>query len=424
MKRFSRSNVVLSITVLVMLTAVLAIPLSSSLGLARATSGPPVDLSLFGASPMHARNSHVRINPSVFSFKGTHFLYADDGTCPDSIDVYKLSSTVTHVGNFPNTGCNGTNGYYFGDQSLAVTGANHTHGPCLLFGDTGNGFVDSFPINADGSPGAQVSHVADVANVKSKDVHISANGNLVYVVSPTSTATTSTLKSYGLGAGCVLTTFKQLSTSQFYISIALVSQTRMVTADSNAGTIDTYSLNSKGGISLLNSVPSQFGFPDSIAVQSVNTLSGTVTNVFTGHAANGPSEVQGGQFTRTSGAITFLTGSPASDPSGGDGAAVTFSKTGSLLIQGEQVTGTLGVYSVQPGTPGVPGSITFKEETPLAVSGEEPEAFAFDGSTLLVAPRFNSDVEACTLSPAGVSGCRSIAVLTSTGGLEGGIAVL
>jgi hypothetical protein len=211
------------------------------------------------------------------------------------------------VGNFPNTGCNGTQGIYFGDQSIAVTGANHTHGPCLVFGDAGNGFVDSFPINADGSPGAQVSHVADVANIKSKDVHISANGNLVYVASPSLSGTTSTLESYALGAGCVLTTFMQLSTSQFYISIALVSQTRMVTDDSNAGTIDTYSLNSKGGISLLNSVPGQFGFPDSIAVQSVNTRSGTVTNVFTGRAFNGPSEVQGGQYTRTSGAITFLT---------------------------------------------------------------------------------------------------------------------
>jgi hypothetical protein len=422
MKRFSRSNVVLSITALVMLTAVLA--LSSSPGLARATSGPPVDLSLFGASLMHARNSHVRISPRVFSFRGTHFLYVDDGTCTDSIDVYKLSNTVTHVGNFPNTGCNGTQGIYFGDQSIAVTKANRTHGPCLVFGDAGNGFVDSFPINADGSPGAQVSHVVDVANTKSKDVHISTNGNLVYVASPSLSGTTSTLESYALGAGCVLTTFMQLSTSQFYISIALVSPTRMLTDDSNAGTIDTYSLNSKGAISLLNSVPGQFGFPDSIAVQSVNTHSGTVTNVFTGHAANTPSEVQGGQYTTTSGAITFLTGSPASDPSGVDGAAVTFSKADSLLIQGEQVTGTLGVYSVQPGTPGVPGSITFKEETPLAVTGEEPEAFAFDGSTLLVAPRFNGDVEACTVSPAGVSGCLSIAVLTSTGGLEGGIAVL
>jgi hypothetical protein len=158
-------------------------------------------------------------------------------------------------------------------------------------------------------------------------------------------------------------------------------------------------------------------------VQTTETSSGTVTNVFTGFAGQ-QSQVQGGQYSTQSGTIAFLSGSPATDPTGSDGPVVTFDNTDSLLIQGESLSGTLGTYSVSAGTLGKPGSIRFLAEAQLAFGDEKPTDFAQLGSTLFVDPRANGVVEACHLSPSGVSGCTSVAVLTRTNGFAEGIALL
>ena len=133
-----------------------------------------------------------------------------------------------------------------------------------------------------------------------------------------------------------------------------------------------------------------------------------------------------GQYSTQSGTIAFLSGSPATDPTGSDGPVVTFDNADSLLIQGESLSGTLGIYSVSAGTLGKPGSIRFQAEAQLAFGDEKPTDFAQLGSTLslFVDPRADGVVEACHLSPSGVSGCTSVAVLTSTNGFAEGIAIL
>jgi hypothetical protein len=375
-----------------------------------------VNPAVLKASPHHTP-VHVTANPHALRDAGPkiHYLYVEDGTCPDSIDVYAIShTTLTHVGNFPNSAC--TNFAYFGAQGIDVTSANSTHGPCLVQGDQ-SGFVDSYTLNPNGSIAPLVSSVPDSATPS--DVHISHDGQLVYVSSPGTD-----LESYALGAGCTLAARATVSTSHFYVSILLDGPKRFVTTDIYAGTIDTYALTASGGMTLLASVAGQIDFPDALALQTASTSSGTVQNLFTGSASGGQPQAQGGQYNTTNGTLAFLSGSPASDPSGSVGAAVFFDNADSLLVQGEQLSSTLGVYSVSAGTPGAPGSMSFLEQTPLAVSSDNPTLFVMSGPNLFVDGLFNGDIESCHPSSSGVSGCTTAAVLTNTGGSSNGMVIL
>ena len=387
-----------------------------SAGTAGAASRPHPSLNMLAfRGPTQHKVVQVSVQPFNMNSSGTHYLYAEDGTCPDSIDVYKIGKSLTHVGNFPNDGC-GNQGY-FGTSSIAVTGTNSVHGPCLVY-ISQSGYVDSFPINADGSLGSEVSHVPTAGNAAPDDVVISSNGKFAYV-----SDSSVDLESYGIGAGCALTFLKAAPTTEYYLSFVL-DGTNLIAPDSNSGNIDTWTLGPNGSITFLASAPGQLSFPDSIALQIQRTKSGKVTNVFTGQATLGVPQAQGGQYNKKTGAFAFLTGSPATDPNGADGAAVFFDSKDSVLIQAEQFTGTLASYSVSAGTPGVVGSISFTSETPLAVKTNAPADFAHLGSTLFVDARYNGDIEACHLSPGGASGCASVAVMTNTTGTSVGLAVL
>lgn len=70
------------------------------------------------AGAVRARVLHAL--PGVTNTLGVHFLYADDGTCPDGIDVFKVSgSTLTLVENIV-AGCSRYSNA-FGAHRLAVT---------------------------------------------------------------------------------------------------------------------------------------------------------------------------------------------------------------------------------------------------------------------------------------------------------------
>ncbi len=202
-------------------------------------------------------------------------------------------------------------------QDIDATPANGVHGPCLVYTDFENGFVDSFPILTTGGLGTEVSHLA--IGSFPVDAHISQNGKLVYVDSLVTLGPPSLLSSYKLGAGCVLTPLSSFTaTSNFYVSLALLNPTRLLTADVDTGSLDTYALTPSGGISLLNSVPGQFTtFPSQVA--SLRTRNGQ-HEVFTGRF--GLPQAQGGLESLATGAITFLNGSPVSDPSGSNAASI------------------------------------------------------------------------------------------------------
>lgn len=60
----------------------------------------------------------------------------------------------------------------------------------------------------------------------------------------------------------------------------------------------------------------------------------------------------------------------------------------------------------------------------MAVSGEQPSDFVQLNTKLFVSMILNGDVEACTLTSTGATGCKTVATLTSTSGVEAGMALL
>ena len=413
MKHLTGSKLTLNLIRLSVVLLVVAIAIAGFIGRSQAAPNSKISRSALAAVPRHS-TVHLKASHVVFSGGSTRYLYVDDGTSPDSIDVYAISTTLTHVGNFPNNASRTI--AYYGATTIDVTPANSTHGACLLLVDN-NGFVDSFTIVSGGGLGSMVSQISDGGSPT--DVHISKTGNLAYVINPSFD-----LESYSIGSGCTLTALHTVSTpSQLYLTLAIVGGNRMVLPDLNSGNIDKYVLGSDGSITFLKSQAGQIAAPDSITEQNVVTNLGVVTNIFTGQATFNPPQAQAFQYSKN-GTLVSLIGSPSSDPTGSNGAAVTFDDKDSLLIQGEQASDTLGVYTVTAGVPGTPGTISFKEQTPMAVGGESPLYFAQLHSTLFVDMTFNGDVEACTMSAAGVSGCATVATLTNTSGVSSGIVIL
>ncbi len=370
-------------------------------GTAGAYSGSHAGINpaAFRAVPRHSKPVHLTVSALNTSSSGTHYLYVDDGTNPDSIDVYKTGATLTHVGNYPTGGS--VMSASFGASNIAVTTG------CLVYGD-GNDFVDSFPINANGSLGTQVSHLA-VSGTPS-DIHIKKGSSTAYV-----NVESSEIASYSIGTGCTLTFEHSVATSSYLFLNFGIAGKVLLAPDLNTSTIATYSLGTGGTITALNTITGQFSTPDGVAAQK---LPSGAYHVYTGQAIVGAPHAQGGKLNSSTGAITFLTGSPATDPNGNDGASVTFDNTHHILIQGEQLGGTMANYTVKAGV------LAFTNETHMAVSGEEPSDFAQLGSTLFVDMVFNGDVEACTLTSTGATGCKTVARLTSTGGVEAGLALL
>lgn len=370
-------------------------------GTAGAYSGSHAGINpaAFRAVPRHSAPVHLKVSALDTSSSGTHYLYVDDGTNPDSIDVYKTGKTLTHVGNYPTGGAVST--AYFGASIIAVTPG------CLIYGD-GNGFVDSFPINTDGSLGTQVSHIA-VSGVPS-DIHIKKGTSTVYVNIPGNE-----IASFGLGSGCTLTSESSVATSSYFMVNFGIAGKVLLAPDLNTTSLVSYSLGTGGSITALNTVSGQVQGPDGVAVQKMPS---GAFHVFTGQAIFGPPAAQAGKLNSSTGAITFMNGSPATDPNGNNGAGVTFNTTNHILIQGEQFSGTLANYTV------VKGTISFVSETTMAVSGESPSNFAQLNAKLFVSMIYNGDVEACTLTSSGATGCKTVATLTSTSGVQAGMALL
>jgi hypothetical protein len=208
---------------------------------------------------------------------------------------------------------------------------------------------------------------------------------------------------------------RSVATSSYFIVNFGIAGKVLLAPDLNTSTIATYTLGTGGAITALNTVTGQISGPDSVAVQK---LPSGAFHVYTGQATGSAPQAQGGKLNSSTGAITFLKGSPATDPSGSNGASVTFDKTHHILIQGEQFSDTLANYTV------VKGTLSFKSETTMAVSGESPSDFAQLNSKLFVSMVYNGDVEACTLTSTGATGCKTVATLTSTSGVEAGMALL
>jgi hypothetical protein len=367
---------------------------------------------------------------SVAAASTSHYLYAEDGTCPDGVDVFSLSGTNPSLVQHVQVGC-ATVSPLSGAHQLAVTKSTGAHGPCLIIADAGNRVINSFAI--DSRTGLLAGPLSAVPGGSSPtDIRISPDANTAFAMSA------GTLFVIRIGSACGLTEAKTNGIASRGLIALETSNTLATTTD----TIDTYSIGADGSLTQVGSVPDQLQVVQyhrtlaGVDVMSVSTTAGTVRNLYTGSMASGgsnPTMAQGFQATPKS--LTPLFGSPAVD-SGfsyalNGGPIVMADQDHMLLIQANPDNGlgagnVVGWYTVTAGTPGFPGRIALGGNTPLAAGagGNVPVLMARLGAALYVGEQSNGEIDACQVSTAGVSNCRQVATLTGAGtGSSGPLAV-
>ncbi len=344
---------------------------------------------------------------------GTDYIYAQDGTCPDGIDVYQVSGTGLSLIQNVRGGC--SENPYLGNHHLAVV---KTPANCLMLTD-GDGNVYSFTI--DPSDGTLSPSPVGAVSVGGDPGDLAVSGSTVYESNSNSSNGHPTIDVLTVGDGCSLTLDSQNSTgSEDDINIALTSPTTVVSADANTGRrsgtarrrrdMVAYTLQEDGTLAETASGPGQIASPDSVAATGL----GSKSLVFTGQAVDGPPQTQG--FVYSGSGFNPLPGSPltSTDPNALDGAAVALSVPNGLLVQADNLTGQIG-WDTLTGS-----RMAYAGDTLLAQNGADPTELTVLGNDLLVAQDDNGDLEACALAPSGVSNCRSIATLTGAGSGDSG----
>jgi hypothetical protein len=320
-----------------------------------------------------------------------HFLYAQDGTCPDGIDVFKLSgTTLSHIQTVKKVGCPVST--WFGSHHLAVV---TTPTDCLIYADQQDGYVRSFKIDA--KTGKLSTTPTTTANVGGGPSDLAVSGSTVFESDPNNF-----IDVFTVGAGCHLGIDSQNSTEgERDIDIAAINPTTVVSADYDSSLIVVYTLQSDGKFAETTRDSSQIFDPQGVALYT----SSNGLNVFTGQATDVQPQTQGFKVKR--GVFTPLKHSPqiSSDESSSNGAAVTVSKANHLLAQADQGSGQIGWDNWSA------GGMSYTGDTPLAHK-YEPSELTILGNDLFVAQVEDGDVEACTLAPNKVSHCHSVVKLT------------
>lgn len=310
-----------------------------------------------------------------------HYIYADDGLCPDTID-----------GSQPQV------------ESFTINPATGT----LTLAST-------------------VSALSGDPTAAAKDIRISSNGNLVYVSITPGTGTPGNLSSLALGAGCMLKLDQQLHVpTQTYNSILLISASRLVAINLSKHGIDTHALTPTGGITFVNSVSSRLSGTDGVADQTFVTKAGKQTTIlYTGQfrlSIKPGSNAQAGQYTPSTGAFSPLAGSPQKDPGGFSLDYLLFNTANHSLIGTESFSGSLGIWSAARTT------FTFFGHVALPGGVSEPTTMAQIGTHLFVIGRGtgNSVIVGCTIKPVapGVTNCAIAANLSGINDSVEGVAVL
>ena len=351
----------------------------------------------------HDNHAAARVRGSLSGTMGkkkkSHFLYAEDGTCPDGIDVFKIEGTkLSHVQTVTGVGCSPNT--YFGTHHLAVvTKPSH----CLIYASVGDGFDYSFSIT-DKTGKLSKTPVSSV-NVGGRPSDLAVSGSTVFESNPGNF-----IDVLQVGSGCKLTLLKQNLTgnSEVDYGIALTNSTTVVAADENQRLMVAYKLGSGGTLTEPIRQDGQIFDPQGIAV--LKTSKGP--HVFTGQSTDVQPQTQGFTFTGT--AFNPLKNSPqiSSDETAENGAAVAVSGPNDLLAQAFS-SGQIGWDHLTA------TGMKYTSDTKLAKKDAPTELTVFK-NTLFVAQAYGGDLESCKLAPNKVSGCHTVATLTGAGSGDGG----
>jgi hypothetical protein len=349
--------------------------------------------------------------------QGTHYVFADDGSNPNYIDTFSLTSAgLRYVSSTPTGGSLSTYGYY-GANAIATLPATWTHANCVFHADPSSGNVESFTFD---TASQTLSPVSTVSIPGANDVAV--GGKYLYALGASSyTFVAATLNAMSIGVGCTLsalTTFTPTG-GQSYGSLLPLSASRLAATGLVGGTMDVYSVShTSDGATMftwLASTPT-LPSPTNLAAASATTTVGTVENLlfdgtFTGLDAQ--NEVDGQVLDLASGAGSEMPGSPATGIQGfvtGD----VYAPQGSSLLTVTDAANRVESFSYANGV------LSAVASAPLDPQAWIPVAQVSLGQLLLVENYGSDTISACTISKTGGAGsCQYLASLAYAGNAEG-----
>jgi hypothetical protein len=395
--------------------------------------------SNIGADSETAGNNHAaaQVNNGLNASlgPGTHYIYAQDGTCPDGIDAFKVSGTT--LTNIQTVGVGCSFSTFFGQHHLAVV---RTPSNCLLFAD-GDGNVYSFTI----APNSGLLSTSPASTVKIDTLPTDTSsprffgGDLVVSGSTVflgrtfgATEPLGEIDVLTVGGGCTLTLDSENPTgSELDVNFALYNPTTVVSADANSprdfpnpgdtdahsGDIVAYTLQPDN--TLIETAHDHGQIPGAFPDTGPDGVAVLYGNVYTGQATSAPPLAQGFSFDGSS--FTPVAGSPqTANPETSNGSAMAGSAGNHILIQANQFSGQISWYNLAGGG----GRMSSGGDTPLQNPGLRASQVTVAGNNLFVAQNHGGDLEDCALAPDSVSNCHSIATLTGAGSGVGGSAAI
>ncbi len=333
-----------------------------------------------GAATQRVSKTHAQVGATFSSdVKGIHYVYVNNGSNPNSVSGYKLTSGgLTPLPGSPYaTGGTGSGSGFSGNQ----IGISPDH-KCVFASDDGSGTFNSFMINSDGSL-TLVTH----ATVEGSDVQaiaVSPLGDVVFVNIFVSSIS-GPLDSFSIGSGCAITEAQHTDSRHEAGGLAVSQDGKILFASSpKAGLINAYTI-SGTSFTHLKSNKTNPSYPDGIATDGKHLYVGG-----------------GGGTSRTlaysinsDGSLTSLPGSPAFDNQGIFSSQVWYDQTDKQLICSEQVSGSFGLFHVSGGT--------YSLVAHVQGSGTYPTAMTQIGHTLIVTNDRGSNISIYNVAPGGIT---------------------
>lgn len=306
-----------------------------------------------GAATHGVSKTHVQVGATFSSdVKGTHYVYVNNGSYPNSVSGYKLTSSgLTPLPGSPYaTGGTGGGSGYGGNQ----IGISPDH-KCVFASDDGSGTFNSFMINSDGSL-TLVTYISLEAN-NVQAIAVSPLGGVVFVDMFVSYSS-GPLDSFIISSGCSIEEAQQADTGSAAGGLAFSKDGKYLFASSyTGGFINAYSVVGPY-FNLAKSNPANPSSPGGLAVAGKHLYSGN---------AGGTSET-GAYHINSDGSLTTLSGSPAFDSQGSNSAQVWFDSVDKQLICSEQQSNSFGIFHVSGGSYSFVAHVNGTGGTPTAMT--------------------------------------------------------
>ena len=341
-----------------------------------ATSSRPDAAGNGGTTPSVARQTHSATGAAFSAaITGTHYVYVNNGAYSNSVSGYKLAHgglTPLPGSPYATGGSGGGSGY--GGNQIAIS-SDHK---CLFASDDGSGTFNSFTINSNGSL-TLVTHAAvQASNVQA--IAASPLGGVVFVDMYVSYSSTP-LDSFVVSSTCSLTEAQSGDNGSAAGSLAFSSDGKYLFASSYVGGyINTYTVVGPY-FSLIKTNSANPSAPGGLVVNNKTLYSGNA----------GSNSETGAYHIKSSGTLTSLPGSPATDSQGSNSAQVWYDSLDKQLICSEQNSNSFGLFHV------LSGYYSFVAH--VNGQGNLPTAMAQIAHTLIVTNNGSGTISIYTVAP-------------------------